>query len=320
MQALNEMYMGFNASNDSSPLGVTVSFAGDTSEFGKNLFCHGYVNTSCFNGNNDCRMSTAMINHLVMTQQQDSGRKVAPLMNRAVGYIFNQSLTENYFGKCAYLYDGADSLNVNLGCGASAPIPADCDNKQSAFYNQCSSDGGNSYHTCIRSDPEIEGMLCKSAADVSPPYGTIDPPQHKNDRTCIYEMPALIVDDPSTWTAPENPTNHLRDAMKQRVQGDEITNQQQEWNEIVVDERLLIPRIEYDPTHTILAFVYVTGASMGSEDAQRHATGMRDAFQQTYHVTGNGVADIPVLELNAIEDFTQTGGPFKLPSQYRVAV
>lgn len=319
MQALNEMYMGFNVSNDSSPLGVTISFAGIPQSFGENIYCHGYVNTSCYKGNNDCRMSTAVINHLVMTQQQDSGRKVALLMNRAVGYVFNQTLTENYFGKCAYLYDGADSLNVNYGCGMSAHGTASCDNPTSAFYNQCTNDGGNTHHTCTRSDSEITGMLCKCET-CSPQVDGIQPPQHKNDQTCIYEMPALIVEDPSSWDPPSDATNHLRDAMKQRVQGDEITNQQQEWNEVVIDERLLLPQIEYDPTHTIVAFVYVTGASLGSEEAHGLATNMRDEFQSTYHVSGNGVADIPVIELNALEDFTQSSGPFKLPAQYSVTV
>jgi hypothetical protein len=316
---MNEMYMGFNASNDSSPLGVTISFAGQTGAFNDNIYCTGYVNTSCYQGNNDCRMSTAVINHQVMTQQQDNGRKVAPLMNRAIGYVFNQTLTENYFGKCAYLYDGADSLNVNYGCGMTAHGSNSCDDKQSAYYNQCTNDGGTSYHTCTRSDPEITGMLCKCES-CSPQVDGIVPPQHKNDQTCIYEMPALIVPDPSSFSPPSDAPNHLRDAMKQRVQGDEITNQQQEWNEVVIDERLLLPQIDFDPTHTIVAFVYVNGAALGSEQAQGLATAMRDEFQRTYRVSGNGVADIPVIELNAIEDFTQSGGPFKLPSQYQVTV
>lgn len=315
---MNEMYMGFNASNDSSPLGVTVSFAGDPGSFGKNVFCHGYgpIATGCHNGGNDCRMSTAVINHLIMTQQQNDGRKVAPLMNRAVGYIFNQTLTETYFGKCAYIYDGADSLNVNRGCGASAHGAADCDDPHSAYYNMCSSDGQQTFHTCTREDPEIQGMLCKCES-CSPEYGSITPPQHKNDQTCIYEMPALIVPDDTNSFTPSK-TNHLRDAIKQRVAGDEITNQQQEWNEVVIDNTLLLPQIQYDPTHTIVAFVYVAGAAMGTEQAQGYATRMRDQFQETYQVSG--VANIPVIELNALDDFTQTGGPFKLPSQYRVAV
>lgn len=317
VREMNSMYMGFNASNDSSPLGVAISFAGDTTSFGANVFCSGYVNTSCHNGGNDCRMSAALINHKVMTQQQGNGSRVAPLMNRAIGYVFNQTLTEDYFGKCAYLYDGADSLNVNQGCGGSAPIPATCDNENSAFYDMCTTDSGTSYHHCVISDPEIQNMLCKCES-CSPQYGTVIPPEHKQDQTCFYEMPALYVpyDDPSSYTP--SSTNHLRDAMKQRVQGDEVTNQNQEWNEVVIDERLLIPQIHYDPTHTIVAFVYVAGTSMGTESAQSAANSMRDVFQQTYRV--NGVGDIPVIELNAIDDFTLTGGPFKLPSQHRVVV
>jgi len=314
---LNAMYMGFNSTNDSSPLGVTISFAGDPGNWSNNIFCHGYVNTRCFKGNNDCRMSAAVINNQVMTQRQGDGWKVQPLMNRAVGYVFNQSLTENYFGKCTYLYDGADSLNVNFGCGASAPGPADCDNENGAFYDMCTTDGGASHHHCVREDPEITSMLCKCDSCI-PQQGEITPPMHKSDRTCFYEMPALIVpyDDPSSFVP--SGTNHLRDAMKQRVQSDSISNQQQEWNEVVIDERLLIPQIQHDPTHTVVAFVYVSGANIGAEQAKSLATNMRDQYQQLYSV--DGVGDIPVIELNAIEDFTQTGGPFKLPSDHRVVV
>lgn len=313
---LNEMYMGFDESNDTSPLGVTISFAGVPDSFHGNIFCEGYApdETHCHNGGADCGMSGAILNHKMQITQQNNGSKVAPLMDRGVGYVFNQTLTENYFGKCAYLYDGANTLNVNSRCGATAHGTADCDDTKSAFYNQCTSDDGTSYHTCTRDDPEISGKMCKCES-CSPQYGTIDPPHQKADETCFYEMPALIVpaDGPKSFTP--SGTNHLRDALNQRVQGD---HQPDQWNEIVLDEKLLIPQFHHDPTHTILAFVYVVGSSMDAEMAQSYANGMRDDFQKIYRVSG--VPDIPVIELNAQIDFTQVGGPFKLASEHRVVV
>merc|ERR1711865_1094282 len=200
----------------------------------------------------------------VMVQAQGSGWKVQPLMGRTVGVIFNQTLTENYFGKCTYLLDGAASYNVNYGCGDSAPGPASCDNPNSAFYNKCTTDRGASYHDCSATDPAITSRMCKG-----PDYGTITPPQFKSAATCFYEMPALLV-----------------------------------------------PRA--DPTHTILAFVYLDGTSTSARDAKGYATRMRDQFQEAYGV--QGVSDIPVIELDARNDFTQSGGPFKLPSSLKSVV
>lgn len=318
MRELNAMYMDFDASNDSSAIGVTIGFAGNPKSFDDNLFCNGYVDTGCFHGNNDCRMSAAIMNHKVMVGEvaddghpNATGYKVEPLMARAIGYIFNQTLTENYFGKCVFLYDGATALNVNQGCGGSAPVPASCDNPNSAFYNMCTNDGGKSYHHCNATDPEIEGKKCKCES-CSEPYGTMIPPQYRYTQDqCFYEMPALIVphDDPGSFIP--SSTNHLRDAMKQRVLGDESSGQTQEWTEVVIDDRLLIPQLKLDPTHTIVAFVYAIGADMGPEDGLAYATKMRDQYQQKYGVVG--VGDIPVIELDAIHDFTQSGGPFKLP-------
>lgn len=306
VQQLNEMYMGFDASDDASPLGVTISFAGNTSSFQSNLFCHGYADTDCFRGNADCRMSAAVLNQYVGTQPQGSGSQVVPLMGRSIGYVFNQTMAETYFGKCTFLFDGAASLNVNVGCGGTANGGADCSDPHSAFYDMCTDDG-TSFHHCVAGDSQVESKKCKGDS-----YGTMNPPQHQSDPVCYYEMPALIVpyDDPKSFHASQ--TNHLRDAMKERVQ----TGVTQDWNEIIIDNRLLIPQINVDPTHTIVAFVYYSGGSTPTATAQQMATAMRDGFQQQYRV--NGVGDIPVIEMDAHNDFTQSGGPFKLPTTHSV--
>lgn len=323
MEELNAMYMAFNETDDSTALGVTISFAGQPSSFNANLFCHGYVSpdTSCFKGQNECRMSAAILNHQVMVQQQGDGYRFSSVMGRSVGYVFNQTLVENYFGKCSYLFDGANSLNVNQGCGGTAAGGDDCENVNSAYYDMCA-DGGTTYHHCIATDLEIVNKKCKCEPPMcDTTYGTIEPPQQTSAETCFYEMPALMVDYENPSSFKPSTTNHLRDSMNQRVFGDQSRgDQQKEWNEVVIDERLLIPQIHFDPTHTIVAFVYVKqNDGQSAEVAQTQATSMRDQFQEKYRV--NGVGDIPVIELDASTDFTLSGGPFKLPSsQSRVAV
>lgn len=319
VQELNRMYMAFNASDDSTALGVTLSYAGQTGSFDENIFCQGYADTQCYKGQSDCRMSGAVLNHKVMVRQQGQyGNEsvVVPLMNRAIGYVFNQTLVEDYFGKCTFLFDGASSYNVNQGCGASAPPPASCDNEHSAFHNMCTNDGGVTYHHCIATDLQVASRKCKCES-CDPPYGGVTPPRFKTDEICYYEMPALIVphDDPESFTP--SGTNHLRDALKQRVLSDNQTNQNQEWNEVIIDNRLLIPQIKRDPTHTIVAFFYVSGGSASDEAAQQMATNMRDQFQQAYGVSAGG---IPVVELDARSDFMASGGPFKPPPAPRLAV
>merc|ERR1712070_1001275 len=108
-------------------------------------------------------------------------------------------------------------------------------------------------------DPEIVSQKCKCDS-CDTPYGEITPPRFKADQTCFYEMPALIVpfDDPTSFTP--SGINHLRDAMKQRVLSDTQTNQQQEWNEVILDDRLLLPKVKEAPTSTIVAFFYISGA------------------------------------------------------------
>lgn len=96
--------------------------------------------------------------------------------------------------------------------------------------------------------------------------------------------------------------------MKQRIVNQAAdVNLSRKWNEVVIDNRLLIPRVREHPTTTILAFVCVPSES---SHACVHATTMRDAFHKTYGVTGRGV---PVVAIDTTLDVTASGGPFVLP-------
>lgn len=246
-------------------------------------------------------MSASLFNHKVIV----NSNRLAPTMDREVGYVFDQALTENFWGKCAYIWDGANFNSLNSGCGGGATGNADCGNRDccadhnSAFYNQC---GNTEKHDCTRDDIEVSSRLCKGES-----YGVVDPPAQPTGATCFYEMPALIYGDSST-------TNHLRDSVKQRValQGN-TTWMTGQWNEVVIDGRLLIQKIQSDPAGAIRAFVCVP--------SDRHplacdmAKAMRDEFLTAYGVTGS----IPVLRLDTTADFTKTGGPFSLPDSQIIA-
>jgi len=184
-------------------------------------------------------------------------------------------------------------------CGAGAASTS-CGDHNSAFWDECGD--AEPKHNCTRDDVEITGMLCACAPPMcDESYGVAVPPANQQEATCFYEMPALIYGDSTT-------TNHLRDSLKQRIaiQGDdsELTST---WNEIVIDDRLLIPKIRTDPTEAIWAFV--CRPTEGIPDACVLAKAMRDEFLIAYNVTGS----IPVLLLDTESDFTVTGGPFALP-------
>lgn len=302
VETLNTMYMGFDENDDESRLGVTISMAANTTDFNGNLFCSPLMNTSCYQGQADCRMSSTLFNHKVVV----ANNMFAPTMDRPVGYVFNQDYAENYFGKCSYLWDGNNFNDLNTGCGAGATGGNDCSNNFSAFYDQCITTPTEP-HTCTRTDPEVEGRLCKCEPPLcAEEYGSVTPPATRDGETCFYELPALIYGASTT-------TNHLRDGLKQRIalQGTD-GNATGTWNELVIDNRLLIPKIRTEPTSAILAFVCIPAQN---PNACAMATAMRDKFHESYGVTGAGV---PVVALDTTVDFTVSGGPFTVPEAVQV--
>jgi len=304
------MYMSFDVENDASKLGVTISMAAMTDAFSNNLFCEPMTGSVCHKGGADCRMSAAIYNHKVMVTSQSV---MSPAMSRPVGYVFNQTLVETYFGKCSYIFDGATSGRVNNGCGIGAKGPAECSNPDAAFFDMCWINPPS--HKCQQDDPDIVDQLCKCEAPIcDAPYGTADPPTRPEQAQCFYEMPAMYLDPDDPNPASITTTNNLRDSLKQRVHNQEnFDDVMQSWNEVVIDNRLLIPEIMRDPTHTILAFVYVSGIPQAKEDAEL----MRDEFMHRYQVTG--VGNIPVIGIDLAVNFAEVGGPFILPTKGTLA-
>lgn len=264
----------------------------DPYDFTKNLFCAPLMHTKCYNGFADCRMSAALYNHKMILQADHPHRPQMGL-GRAVGFIFNQTLVETTVGKCAYIYDGATQSRYNYGCGIGNGNP-DCKSGQTAFDNICPSTG----KTCTGADDEVTRIICK-------PYGPMPVPEAGTDGQCYFPMPALNY--PGAAAA-----NHLRAMAKTRLieqvtqngtdaKGPKIS----EWNELILDEHLLIPAIAFDPATAITAFVYVKSNGAAKNDA----LGMRDKFSTTFTV-----GKIPVIGIDDMSDFTKSGGPFFVPS------
>jgi hypothetical protein len=298
--------MEFDESNDSTAVGVTLSMASDPTSFSGNVFCYDFFpNQTCFKGKADCAMSASVMNHKVMIEQ---GHLATPI-HSTTGIVLNQTMVETHFGKCAYSFDGAADRRVNNRCGTGAKVTGDedtfCDNPLSAYKDMCWMNQPN--HHCNRTDPEITNFYCKCEEPIcSSSYGVATPPSDRSQAPCYYEMPAMWLDyeNPSDETV--TGTNHLRDSMKQRIVAQTSRpDQVKEWNEVTIDNRLLVPQMRLDPTHTILAIVYVPT----TDGAHEAALQMRDEFQRTYRLDCDQ-CEIPVIAMNLDVNVTKEGGPF----------
>lgn len=288
-----------------------MSMAADKHDFTSNLYCADVVDTDCYEGRADCRMSCSLLNHKVMISEHDNGVYAVPGMEREVGYVFNQTLVETYFGKCAMIYDGASMHSYNGGCGRGARGTPNCTDPKSAFFDQC--EDHPPAHTCTREDPEVENWMCKCDAAwcADGGYGHLHPPSRNSGpqgRQCIYEMPALITDDITE-------TNHLRDSLKQRIISERHNQDMMgNWNEVVLDNKLLIPALQADPANVIIAFVYPHRHWYGRDsENQMIAMQMRDQFHEEYGMAARGLPKIPVLALRSDVEVYTSGGPFSLP-------
>merc|ERR1712100_736018 len=121
-------------------------------------------------------------------------------------------------------------------------------------------------------------------------------PSKGTDGQCFFGMPSL--------NYPGKPrANHLREMAKARLQHQVGSGDKgpliSQWNEVILDERVLIPAIRENPAGAISAFIYVK--SLGGSRAI--AEKMRDEFCAYYQVP-----NIPVLAVDDTVDFTTIGG------------
>jgi len=284
---LNTLYMGFDANTDNSALGVTISMLNNFNDFNQNLFCAPMMGTQCYKGMADCRMSATLYNHKIVLQAGMPNR-IKLGLDRPVGFVIDQTKVETRFGKCAYIFDGASFSGYNSGCGDSAGSQ-DCGSDKAAFHNICPSTG----QICTADDVEVRRKMCK-------PDGPAAMPSKGTDWQCYFSLPAL--DAPRSGKA-----NHLREMAKARaarqVGSDAMGPLIEQWNEVIIDEHIMIPDLRNDVASVITAFIYRKSSPYGKS----WVTGFRQKFSQEYNVD---IDQIPIVGVDDSVDFTTTGGPF----------
>lgn len=284
---LNTQYMAydFEHPHKKTPLGVTLSFADQPDNFDKNIYCHEYMNTACFKGFSDCRMSASLFNWKMISNNYIW----ATTFGRPTGYVFNQTLVETTMGKCSYMFDGASENRLNNGCGTGAG--SDCSQPNSAYADICHSTG----KVCTADDGEVKGSYCK-------PFGILpQPPAGDKGYQCFFSGAAI------NYPKMDKP-NHLREMVIARMANELNTSNYADHNEVIIDERPMMQAIWRDPAVAIPAFVYAQSKEEGPPgNARLGAEKMRDLFSKTYQV-----GKIPVVGINDVTSF-MPGGPFFIP-------
>jgi hypothetical protein len=285
---LNQQFRGFDPEQDSSPLGVTITWLKDQDKK-LNLYCPDVPRNDadgCFDGSSTCRMSAVQHTpRTAVTKDENDVMKVIQFQKRNVGVVFNFELVNNFFGKCAYAYDGGSNFRYNHGCGqgAGSATKESCDDPNGAFNNQCKSTG----KTCTAADPEVEGGSCDTLSGGH----AVD----ETTKSCFYKLPSYDLDEADIlthYTGKSDVTNQLRTMMQDRVKMDLNRDCGEEcWNEVIIDERLLLTQLWWDPLSAVSAIVYATGV----EDAERAPSQAHDiqaAFKKDWGV------EPPILAMN----------------------
>jgi hypothetical protein len=285
----NKLYYSFDADNPTSSSGLTMNLPSDQKSFFGNIFCASYNNphgrTSCSGGRCDCRFSAAMYNNKMLITE---GYTIMDSIGRKVGILFNQSLVENKYARCSFLWDGATNNKYNVGCGLGAPGNS-CADKKTAFFNICPSTG----KVCTKDDPESVGGLCDKFGGQHP-----FPPAHSIGFQCALPGPAINYHGQDDWQ-PET-ENNIREMVTQRLkyqdgikgedtEGGKKILKSKQWTEIVMDTRLLMPDIWKDPA------VVVPGIAYWADDkpALDSARTMRDDFCEKNKLE----AKIPLIKI-----------------------
>lgn len=308
---LNDLWTGYDENNDTSPLGVTLTLLnpGSTS-FYSNIFCGPFNDpwnpfakknhTGCHVGGADCRLSTSIYSHKYILEEKS--KMIWPALQRMEGVAFNQERIENRYAKCSYLWDGATQNKKFRGCGPGGG--ADCSVSTSAFANKCA-DG----KTCTWDSPDVKAVACQGYGGQSPP------PAHFADNPCFFPGPAIaygeetLCGDSCTWQGKAS-DNKLRDMIKWRMKynngSDGTSGNIRRYNEVVLDQLLMLPDMQSDPASVVTAFLFswqcdpnahwpacpIDGRSKAS---MANAIKMSEEFAQ---VNGMGSQRIPVIGIN----------------------
>jgi hypothetical protein len=260
-QAFSEAFHSYDP-NSTSSLGVTITWLKETDEK-VNLYCGavaGNDENGCFDASASCRMSTIQHNHLLPLIEG----KLLTFSSRKVGVIFNQLLVEQYFGKCSYLFDGGTINRYNFGCGnIGAEEVLNCNSTHSPYSNICPSTN----KVCTADDPEVNSVEHATASDPM----------------SFYKGPAYNVsaDELTHWNGEQ--MWETKDELRTMINDRYAVQQVQEsavHNELILDERLILTQLWWDPATVISAFAYFRGDA----EARSQAVKIQDSFKKQWGV------------------------------------
>jgi hypothetical protein len=263
---LNAQITGFDLNDKTSPLGLTITMAAQPKTFFGNIFCSTFrnplKNTGCFGGQADCRWSASLYNSKIWYNQK-TGRVIMG-MDREVGIVFNQTGVENEWNKCSYLFDGASAAKYNRGCGPGARSTS-CDSENCAFHDI----NPDTNEVCKADDALIKTEFCTKFG------GQFDFPEARDKGTqCVIPGTAIDYhDQPMEEYKPRD--NNLRAMVEERYKlrngKDRAGNPNCEtWNEIVLDQMLLLPKLIEDPANVITAIIHrKSNAGTSRNDAMK---------------------------------------------------
>jgi len=265
-QWMNHLYTGFDKNDDESPLGVTISMQNTWA-----LYC----GTGCYGGHADCRLSASLYNNQMMLDRQTEAIKLT--FGRVAGIVINQTLVESSMGKCSYMFDGSTYNRYNGGCGCSSN-KFGCTNPQSAFGNKCPSTN----KICTTEDEEVAQCSCE-AKGISTGSGP--------GSSCFFKGAGFDT------TQVQHTSDQTRQMVKERLKHQQRSDY---WNEIVVDEHLMLQQLREDPVPVIPAFIYDNSNPAGLDFARK----MRDDYVLQFSVK----KQIPLIAVDSKKK--HASGPF----------
>jgi len=288
-EMLNRHYIGFDETNASSPIGVTLRVRGGFEEAGW-YHCTG----KCHAGQPDCYTAGTLVNNKMVVKDN----KFKAPMDRGVFVIIQPYAAEHVVTKCAYQYDGAGFVKLNGGCGQGAPGPPTCDNPHNAFTNLCPED--HSKHANADDCPSVLTAWCGQKE--------VDYPE-----TCCWKGPAWY--SPTYGGAKANISrldteNEIRKMVKQRLKTqtkDGAATQCGEfkctefWTEMTMDGRLIDALMNQHPSDVIAAFAYYKGNTVLHNLAKKYN-------EQLNNEHG---ARVPILSID-LDMNVENQGPFGL--------
>jgi len=309
---MNNLYMGFDPDDETSPTGVTINMQG-SDDF--TFFCAAN-GTSCHNGYADCRISTSIYNKHMLVNEEG---KYQVTMRRGQGIVFNQSAVLSQYLKCSYVYDGASFTKLYGGCGCAALAGEDCGNVMSAYGNHdCPYTADFVANTCINACEQNTSMCVEAdttTENVEPcycnsPHLAEQYPSYDEDSTtqsqCYFKGAAF-----------GGGTDETRAMLKRRVRS-QATNggtedvagegerwKQGYWNELVLDANVVFEVLNRRPAEAIVAFVYKKDDPV----AKANAATMAASMQFDYHMQ----QPVPLIAFDASVNVTETA-PYSFES------